>query len=98
MRAVKALASIMRRLTLAFAARRCDNYQTIVHFHIHHDENFPYSEFVFQDIEERAYKPAKWVSTTVKEMEHEKARSAGFRKLFKYITGENEKGMVSSIA
>lgn len=41
-------------------------------------------------IEERKYAAAKWVSTSVQGMDHEKARSEGFQKLFKYITGNNK--------
>ncbi|KAK3103183.1 hypothetical protein FSP39_017085 [Pinctada imbricata] len=43
--------------------------------------------------EERHYKQEKWVSTKVVGMLHEKARSTGFRRLFNYIQGTNEKGM-----
>ncbi|XP_045165324.1 heme-binding protein 2-like [Mercenaria mercenaria] len=46
-----------------------------------------------EDYEERQYAPCKWVSTTVQDMSSEAARSTGFSRLFKYITGENEKEM-----
>ncbi|KAK7495477.1 hypothetical protein BaRGS_00013175 [Batillaria attramentaria] len=41
--------------------------------------------------EERRYAPAKWVATTVKSISHKDATSEGFRRLFKYISGDNEK-------
>ncbi|XP_060557153.1 heme-binding protein 2-like isoform X2 [Ruditapes philippinarum] len=44
-----------------------------------------------QGYEERQYEACKWVSTTVQDMSSESARSKGFRKLFNYITGDNEK-------
>ncbi|XP_076469144.1 heme-binding protein 2-like [Babylonia areolata] len=40
--------------------------------------------------EERCYLPAKWVSTTVKGISLEEGMSKGFRRLFRYISGENE--------
>lgn len=46
-----------------------------------------------KNYETRKYHPAKWVSTAVQSMEHEKARSAGFQRLFQYITGENKSEM-----
>ena len=33
------------------------------------------------------------MSTAVKGMEHEKARSVGFQRLFQYISGENKAGI-----
>nr|XP_057913513.1 heme-binding protein 2 [Doryrhamphus excisus] len=41
------------------------------------------------DYEIRTYKPTKWVSTTVSGMNLDEALGAGFRKLFKYIQGNN---------
>nr|XP_022301186.1 heme-binding protein 2-like isoform X1 [Crassostrea virginica] len=43
-----------------------------------------------KNYEARKYEAAKWVSTAVKGMEHEKARSVGFQRLFQYISGENK--------
>lgn len=43
-----------------------------------------------EGIEERHYVASKWVSTTIEGMSHEDARSVGFQRLFKYITGNNE--------
>lgn len=43
--------------------------------------------------EERQYVPCKWVSTTVQDISCDSARSKGFQRLFKYITGDNEKEM-----
>ncbi|KAL8611229.1 hypothetical protein ACOMHN_013660 [Nucella lapillus] len=40
--------------------------------------------------EERCYKSARWVSTTVKNISHKEGVSEGFRRLFKYISGDNE--------
>lgn len=42
-------------------------------------------------IEERHYEAAKWVSTKTMGMNREEAVSTGFNRLFKYITGTNEK-------
>ncbi|VDI73994.1 Hypothetical predicted protein [Mytilus galloprovincialis] len=42
------------------------------------------------DVEERHYEAAKWVSTKTMGMNREEAVSAGFQRLFKYITGTNE--------
>ena len=47
----------------------------------------------FQGIEERHYQPAKWVSTKVQSMKYKEATSTGFWRLFKFIGGENEKGV-----
>ena len=46
--------------------------------------------FFVQGVEERHYKATKWVSTQVMGMNHEEARSKGFRRLLNYITGTNE--------
>ncbi|XP_052781542.1 heme-binding protein 2-like isoform X2 [Mya arenaria] len=43
--------------------------------------------------EERHYEAARWVSTNVQSMSRESAGSTGFRRLFKYITGENKPGI-----
>ncbi|GFO23157.1 heme-binding protein 2 [Plakobranchus ocellatus] len=43
-----------------------------------------------KDYEERKYPAGKWVSTTEKNMSHKDATSAAFRRLFKYIQGENQ--------
>ncbi|XP_055999407.1 heme-binding protein 2-like [Ostrea edulis] len=40
--------------------------------------------------EKRKYQAAKWVSTSVQSMQHDDARSIGFQRLFKYITGNNQ--------
>ncbi|RUS79562.1 hypothetical protein EGW08_012692 [Elysia chlorotica] len=40
--------------------------------------------------EVRKYPPAKWVSTTEKNISHKAGTSAAFRRLFKYIQGENQ--------
>ncbi|KAI8510414.1 Heme-binding protein 2 [Branchiostoma belcheri] len=45
------------------------------------------------DYEERLYEAARWTSTTIPDMEHRSAASTGFRRLFKYITGHNEKNI-----
>ncbi|XP_030627877.1 heme-binding protein 2 [Chanos chanos] len=44
-----------------------------------------------EDYEVRTYHATKWASTTVKDMDQEKALSTGFRRLFQYIQGNNEK-------
>ncbi|CAL1529090.1 unnamed protein product [Lymnaea stagnalis] len=44
-----------------------------------------------EKFEIRKYPAAKWVSTAVKGMSHKDASSEAFRRLFKYIQGENEK-------
>ncbi|XP_060074161.1 heme-binding protein 2-like [Ylistrum balloti] len=44
------------------------------------------------DVQERRYEAAKWVSTSVEGMELKKAQSEGFGRLFKYITGNNKPG------
>ncbi|XP_062858368.1 heme-binding protein 2 [Trichomycterus rosablanca] len=44
-----------------------------------------------QDYEVRTYHTTQWVSTSVTEMEEDKALSSGFMRLFKYIQGNNEK-------
>uniref|UniRef100_A0A4W6D927 Heme binding protein 2 n=1 Tax=Lates calcarifer TaxID=8187 RepID=A0A4W6D927_LATCA len=48
--------------------------------------------FVFQgqDYEIRTYHPTKWMSTSVSGMDLEAAMNTGFRRLFKYIQGENK--------
>ncbi|XP_065112894.1 heme-binding protein 2 [Paramisgurnus dabryanus] len=43
------------------------------------------------DYEIRTYHATKWVSTAVNGMEQDPAFSTGFRRLFKYIQGTNEK-------
>ncbi|KAK5903542.1 hypothetical protein CgunFtcFv8_007314 [Champsocephalus gunnari] len=43
-----------------------------------------------QDYEIRTYLATNWVSTTLSGMEWDAALSAGFRKLFKYIQGNNQ--------
>lgn len=43
-----------------------------------------------KNYEVRTYPPAKWVSTTEKNISHKEATSIAFRRLFKYIQGENE--------
>ncbi|KAI9544142.1 hypothetical protein NQZ68_005192 [Dissostichus eleginoides] len=43
-----------------------------------------------QDYEIRTYLATNWVSTTLSDMEWDAALSAGFRKLFKYIQGNNQ--------
>ncbi|TSK58157.1 Heme-binding protein 2 [Bagarius yarrelli] len=45
------------------------------------------------DYEVRTYHTTQWLSTTVSNMEQEEALSTGFRRLFKYIQGNNEKQM-----
>ncbi|XP_066533030.1 heme-binding protein 2 [Hoplias malabaricus] len=44
-----------------------------------------------QDYEVRTYQQTNWVSTTVTGMEQDSALSTGFKRLFKYIQGNNEK-------
>ncbi|OWF45244.1 Heme-binding protein 2 [Mizuhopecten yessoensis] len=44
------------------------------------------------DVDERRYAAAKWVSTSIQGMEHDKAQKEGFQRLFKYITGNNKPG------
>ncbi|KAK1796010.1 hypothetical protein P4O66_009111 [Electrophorus voltai] len=46
-----------------------------------------------QDYEVRTYHTTNWVSTTVTGTEQDAALSAGFKRLFKYINGSNEKNM-----
>ncbi|CAH1244626.1 HEBP2 [Branchiostoma lanceolatum] len=43
------------------------------------------------DYEERLYEGARWTSTKIPDIEHRTAVSTGFRRLFKYISGHNEK-------
>ncbi|XP_028809429.1 heme-binding protein 2 [Denticeps clupeoides] len=43
-----------------------------------------------EDYAVRAYDAANWVSTAVKSVDSDAALSTGFRRLFKYIQGENE--------
>ncbi|CAJ1078404.1 heme-binding protein 2-like [Xyrichtys novacula] len=43
-----------------------------------------------QDYEIRTYHATKWVSTTLKGMQMDPALSAGFRRLFSYIQGNNK--------
>ncbi|XP_058234490.1 heme-binding protein 2 [Hemibagrus wyckioides] len=43
------------------------------------------------DYEVRTYHTTQWVSTTVSGPEQDEALSTGFRRLFKYIQGNNEK-------
>ncbi|KAK7101865.1 heme-binding protein 2-like [Littorina saxatilis] len=43
------------------------------------------------EYEERRYKPAKWVSTTVKKISAKEATTEGFYRLFAFISGENDK-------
>ncbi|KAI5610941.1 heme-binding protein 2, partial [Silurus asotus] len=43
------------------------------------------------DYEVRTYHTTQWMSTTVSGMEQDEALSTGFRRLFKYIQGNNEK-------
>lgn len=40
--------------------------------------------------EERQYKPAKWVATTVRNVSHKAAVNEGFMRLFNYISGDND--------
>ncbi|XP_035693369.1 heme-binding protein 2-like isoform X1 [Branchiostoma floridae] len=47
--------------------------------------------FTRMDYEERKYEGARWTSTTIPDIEHRTAVSTGFRRLFKYISGHNEK-------
>lgn len=49
--------------------------------------------YVFQgeDYEIRTYHTTNWVSTSVTGMEQDPAFSTGFRRLFKYIQGNNDK-------
>ncbi|MCJ8743811.1 hypothetical protein PDJAM_G00098500 [Pangasius djambal] len=44
-----------------------------------------------EDYEVRTYHTTRWVSTTVSGMEQEEALSTGFKRLFRYIQGNNEK-------
>ncbi|XP_041951078.1 heme-binding protein 2-like [Alosa sapidissima] len=44
-----------------------------------------------EDYEVRTYEATRWVSTTLTGMEADAAMNVGFRRLFKYIQGENEK-------
>ncbi|XP_031438071.1 heme-binding protein 2-like isoform X1 [Clupea harengus] len=44
-----------------------------------------------EDYEVRTYEVTNWVSTTLTGMELDPAMNAGFRRLFKYIQGENER-------
>ncbi|XP_060773955.1 heme-binding protein 2 isoform X3 [Neoarius graeffei] len=44
-----------------------------------------------QDYEVRTYHPTQWVSTTVNGTEQDEGLTTGFRRLFKYIQGNNEK-------
>ena len=53
--------------------------------------------FFVQGVEERHYKATKWVSTQVNGMNHEEARSQGFGRLLKYITGTNENSKYNRI-
>lgn len=41
--------------------------------------------------EERRYKSAKWVATTAEGISRKEAVTEGFRRLFRYISGDNEK-------
>ncbi|GAA6234315.1 heme-binding protein 2 [Lates japonicus] len=43
-----------------------------------------------QDYEIRTYHPTKWISTSVSGMDLDAAMNTGFRRLFKYIQGENK--------
>lgn len=49
------------------------------------------SKDVKNGVEERQYQAAKWVSTNVVGMSRDEATNIGFQRLFKYITGSNEK-------
>lgn len=51
----------------------------------------PMCVFQEQDYEVRTYHTTQWISTTVGGMDQEEALSTGFRKLFRYIQGNNEK-------
>uniref|UniRef100_A0A673FUD8 Uncharacterized protein n=1 Tax=Sinocyclocheilus rhinocerous TaxID=307959 RepID=A0A673FUD8_9TELE len=44
-----------------------------------------------EDYEVRTYHTTNWVSTAVTGMEQDPALSTGFRRLFKYIQGNNDK-------
>lgn len=43
-----------------------------------------------EDYEVRTYHATKWMSTTLSGMQWDAAMSAGFRKLFNYIQGNNK--------
>ncbi|XP_029352598.1 heme-binding protein 2 [Echeneis naucrates] len=43
-----------------------------------------------KDYEIRTYHPTKWVSTSLSEMQLDAAMNTGFRRLFKYIQGNNQ--------
>ena len=47
--------------------------------------------FVHQDYEERIYPAQKWVKTQMESISKDSASSAMFRKLFNYISGQNDK-------
>ncbi|CAL1586465.1 unnamed protein product [Knipowitschia caucasica] len=52
---------------------------------------FTLAEKQGQDYETRTYEAATWVSTSLPEMNWDSAMSTGFRTLFKYIGGTNQK-------
>ncbi|KAK7907807.1 hypothetical protein WMY93_016419 [Mugilogobius chulae] len=51
---------------------------------------FTLAEKQGQDYETRTYHATKWVSTSLTEMDWDKAMGTGFRRLFKYIGGTNQ--------
>ncbi|KAM9435589.1 heme-binding protein 2 [Clarias gariepinus] len=52
---------------------------------------FTLQESKADDYEVRTYHTTNWVSTTVSGMDQDEALSTGFKRLFKYIQGTNEK-------
>ncbi|KAF5889729.1 heme-binding protein 2-like, partial [Clarias magur] len=52
---------------------------------------FTLQENKADDYEVRTYHTTNWVSTTVSGLDQDEALSTGFKRLFKYIQGTNEK-------
>lgn len=50
------------------------------------------------NVEVRRYEAAQWVSTNLTGVDYDQATSAGFRRLFRYISGANEQGVKVEMA
>lgn len=51
---------------------------------------FTAEETKAQDYETRTYEPTNWISTTLTGMQHDAAMSTGFKRLFRFIQGNNQ--------